>query len=1062
MSKPQFLATIILLCCGLVQLSAQQYSSKWKLKTYFFDSDVYREAHQLYLTGKIAESRHVYLQAIEQFEQQQNWEAYFVATKKLMLTYSTPEEYEQGIEIGTNTLKKFKHDKGEASHFCVHIYDGIAGIYRKLKRWDDAIAKSYKGLQFLNQHNNKTSDWEYVMLYHRIASVYQKSDDLENTNKYLSLAEKIILNRDETEAHPLKALTLESLSSINRHRGNINRAMAYAIKALDAAIAIYGNEAFELANYYYQLGSTLSALGELEQSTEYFKKGISLLEKERSDEFILYKSDYDLPYLYGRISDNYVELAQPDKALYFLKKSLEAMSDQLKNNPEKIYTLRNIGVVYIIKGELEKAMTYSKAADSLWYAAKFELQKDRYFYRFGKHIQWNFAAIWQARGDYEKVKSYYYKFLKLSENDANKNENTEVLLDLASLYIQEQKLDSALYFNQLALITSTNPSSSVLIDTLDYDYIPEVNTLSGDFYLYSILVQRARIFAASISKVNDASLQSHLQDKALAYIKLGDQFHQENLKKMNVQLRKQSQALAGFSLSNYQQGLSLAHQFYHTTNDPYLLHEGFSYTQKMKAQQLWLTLLNSEASSFGNVPASLLEQEQELLSNIQYYEKQILKARKHSDTAAIAHYENDYLFNHQVAYQKLVQKMEINYPDYYSSKYNFIPETEASLQQLLNEDELLIEYVLTDTALFIFTLAQNEPLQLIKIPLSPQMAEQIQGFHQLLQKSSWMRRSNREKFIKASHALYQQFLQPIEKQIAQHQRLIIIGDGMTNYIPFETLLASDEISPFKELDYLIRQHEVSYHYSASLFAKARKRKTAKNHGIYAFAPVYESTEIEPDDTAIVLEDDYAQLRAYREDGTFAPLPESEKEVQEIIQLFTQKGIDGNHLALRTAAHEAALKTELEKPYQFIHIAGHSFSDVEHPKFSGIACYEETFQDSTAQTEDGVLYTGEIYNISSQTDLVTLSSCESGYGQLDRSEGLLGLNRAFIYAGTPNVIFSLWKVYDKVNAKLMVDFYEAVLSGKSYATSLRQAKLKLLDQEITAAPHFWGPYLLIGR
>ena len=83
-------------------------------------------------------------------------------------------------------------------------------------------------------------------------------------------------------------------------------------------------------------------------------------------------------------------------------------------------------------------------------------------------------------------------------------------------------------------------------------------------------------------------------------------------------------------------------------------------------------------------------------------------------------------------------------------------------------------------------------------------------------------------------------------------------------------------------------------------------------------------------------------------------------------------------------------------------------------------------------------------------------------KLDNTEGLLGLNRAFIYAGTPNVVYSLWKVYDKVSAKLMVDFYKGVLEDKSYSASLRKAKLKLLEDGVTASPHYWSPYLLIGR
>ena len=106
--------------------------------------------------------------------------------------------------------------------------------------------------------------------------------------------------------------------------------------------------------------------------------------------------------------------------------------------------------------------------------------------------------------------------------------------------------------------------------------------------------------------------------------------------------------------------------------------------------------------------------------------------------------------------------------------------------------------------------------------------------------------------------------------------------------------------------------------------------------------------------------------------------------------------------------------------------------------------------------------GEIYNLNTKADLVTLSSCESGLGKLDGADGLVGLNRAFIYAGIPNVVFSLWKVYDRVSSTFMVAFYESVLEGENYATSLRRAKLKLLESESTASPHYWSPFLLIGR
>ena len=85
-----------------------------------------------------------------------------------------------------------------------------------------------------------------------------------------------------------------------------------------------------------------------------------------------------------------------------------------------------------------------------------------------------------------------------------------------------------------------------------------------------------------------------------------------------------------------------------------------------------------------------------------------------------------------------------------------------------------------------------------------------------------------------------------------------------------------------------------------------------------------------------------------------------------------------------------------------------------------------------------------------------------FGQLDISEGLLGINRWFIQSGTNNVIFSLWKVMDKISADLMIDFYNEIKKGSNYSQALRQAKLNIIAKEETATPNYWSAFLLIGR
>ena len=113
--------------------------------------------------------------------------------------------------------------------------------------------------------------------------------------------------------------------------------------------------------------------------------------------------------------------------------------------------------------------------------------------------------------------------------------------------------------------------------------------------------------------------------------------------------------------------------------------------------------------------------------------------------------------------------------------------------------------------------------------------------------------------------------------------------------------------------------------------------------------------------------------------------------------------------------------------------------------------------------DGVLFSGEIYNLELDADLVVLSACETGLGKISKSEGIIGLSRALLYAGADNIIVSLWKVTDKSTAKLMVDFYSNLLENEAErAEALHRTKLKMIEQGEFAHPFFWSPFVLIGN
>ena len=97
------------------------------------------------------------------------------------------------------------------------------------------------------------------------------------------------------------------------------------------------------------------------------------------------------------------------------------------------------------------------------------------------------------------------------------------------------------------------------------------------------------------------------------------------------------------------------------------------------------------------------------------------------------------------------------------------------------------------------------------------------------------------------------------------------------------------------------------------------------------------------------------------------------------------------------------------------------------------------------------------------DLVVLSACETGLGQVAKGEGIIGLTRGFLYAGASNLLVSLWQVSDVTTADLMVDFYDKMLGGMSKPEALREAKLQMIRRHPEyAKPYYWAPFILVGR
>ena len=390
--------------------------------------------------------------------------------------------------------------------------------------------------------------------------------------------------------------------------------------------------------------------------------------------------------------------------------------------------------------------------------------------------------------------------------------------------------------------------------------------------------------------------------------------------------------------------------------------------------------------------------------------------------------------------------MEQDYPDYYRLKYDNRSISVKEVQEnLLYADQALIEYFIGDSNIFVFLIKPND-YQVHSIPKDfpletwvNQMRRGIYQYHLTPQVSQADYATLNDTFAIASHQLYQKLIAPIKADLPR--KLIIVPDGILGYLPFDALLTKppEQNHSFKSHDYLLQEHEISYSYSATLLEEMQSAPDDKgNKQLLAFAPSFE------ENTTF-----FTSIKT-RRDG-LGPLLYNIPEAESINAIF------GGDIFSGTTATKSQF-TEHSQEYRILHLATHGKANDQIGDYSFLA-----FAEPSDSTEDPKLYVRDLYNLRLNADMVVLSACETGIGELQRGEGIISLARGFSYAGAKSIITTLWSVNDASTKELMESFYQYLKDGQTKDAALRQAKLDYLNAHTNdeAHPFFWAGFIPIG-
>jgi len=944
---------------------------------------------------------------------------------------------------------------GEKNIQVAQAYNNIARVYY-LRAQYGASFEFFAKAQTLLEQLPTDANQVRAETYGGMGDIFYMLDQyLEARREYKRQAD---IFKSLPKNHPKNALLNYKFGNIYQKQGHYH----LALEAYEKAIQIYeqtvDSKHIALADCFVGIGDIRQHYGSYDLSTEYYYKALTI-----------YHSTFGK--LHPQSAGAYLGLAEIlknqgnyNEALHHYRKVVSTYKKTAvgENHPQVADAYLGIGNVHTYRTEYQPALTYYRKVLKI-------NEKLLATHRISTSAAYNnIGGIYYFNGNYEEALKHYEMALAIDKqlHGEKHPDVANAYGNIGQVYAEQGFYDKALEFCQLAICASITDfdKKNIYKNPILRNYFDQNDLL---WYLQFKAQTLEKIFIQNKNVLGlEISLQTYqLCDSLIDKIRLS-----HTSKEDKIELGKNaSQIYAGATKTAFElhQILTLKDVEHDSVTfqkrRKYFLDEIFYFSEKNKAGVLAASIVETNAKEFGGIPPNLLAKEISLRKEIADYRKEL--AKKPDSTMVIFYQEQ--LFEANRKYRELIEKFEIEYPKYHELKHNLHPISADKIREKLDEKTAMISYFFTNDEIYIIVLTKDAikvKQVLNNAPIKKAIRRMRNAIFYQVAKI----------FVESTYEIYSQIFPQLSDSI---QNVIIIPDGVALTIPFEGLLhhiPNNEIitqKDFSQFPYLIQKLNISYAVSGNLFyqtffgSKSVKRSTKDWIGI---APVFTQNSM-VNETAIQilsnLDKQSSQGGGLFRDGAITPIPATETEIHTIADKLSSKNRKIDKI-LHSAAQESFIKKGGLKNYRFLHIATHGFANSEQPELSGILLVPDSL-------EDGILYSGEIYNLDLNADLTVLSACETGLGKISKGEGVIGLTRALFYAGTKNIMVSLWKVSDESTSQLMIHFYENLAEYDTnseafaqvifnFSNPLRTAKLQLIQEKKFANPYYWSPFILIGK
>jgi len=879
------------------------------------------------------------------------------------------------------------------------------------------------------------------------------------------------------EDHPYTADCRLRFGRVYRNQGSYNLAMEQFEKAGFTYQKAYSNNHPRMAEAYVGVGDIYRYRNANDMAKEYYDQALIIFKKV----FGSYN-----PYL----CDAYLGLGLVEnhhgnypEALIYYSTARDIYDATVGNyHPGVVQCYLYMGNVALNEDNYGKAKEYY----NLVIESNYDLRGENHMTSSAAYN--NMASIYYFNGDYETAIDYYELALSVDFNIHGKKHP-----DVANAYYNIAEVYEERHMYSIALEKIQEAICATVTD-FDHEDNPFLNPELKNYFSANDLLTYFKFKGETLVK-NFAHKKGNGvrgMSVALQTFQLCDSLI-DKIRQSHVS-EKDKITLAQIASSVYAGAIDVCFQLHQNLNPQnytqlnfedktlaqiqrYYLDRLFYFSEKNKSSILASSIAETEAKAFGGIPDSLLVIEGDIRKNISAYKLEL--AAKPDSTTRV--YYQQMLFKAHRQYDSLIEHFEASFPKYHQLKYDIGYTPTSKIQKMLSEKSALISFFETKTELYIKVLTHND-LWVEKKTKPEKYRKLITGFRNgIFYKSA-------RKTAKSGHDIYQLLFPDNLPQTVE--KLILIPEGVMTIIPFETLVTApvhkDSIrtKSYSNFPFLIKKYDISYASSANLFYKTFHHEF-ENESLQLFgqethqdlltlAPVFaDGTTSEANERSLktleIINNSEAETgeitRGKLLNGDHvAALPGTEKEVNTIHGMFTEKNLRAE-VRTHDQANETFLKSGILDKDKYIHVGTHGFVNESAPELSGILLAQVE-----NETQDGILYAGEIYNLRLNSEMVILSACQTGLGRITKGEGVMGLTRALLYAGTKSLTVSLWTVSDASTSQLMVDFYDNLLEEDEHsphnhvhANALRKAKLKMIAKGgAFAAPYYWSPFILNGK